>query len=231
MRYRHIFFDLDHTLWDFETNSRATLHELHGELGLSDAGIPDAAEFVSTYEEVNQHLWGGYETGRIPKQVLRVLRFRNTLLHFGVRNDRLAATLAHEYLDRSPRRGALMPGARDLLEDLRSHAGLHVITNGFEEVQGVKLASSGIADLFDVVLTSERAGHRKPDARIFHKALKAAGAEAGSSLMVGDNAAADMLGARNAALDHAHLMPNGDHDPEATYRIRMLDELRPILFG
>lgn len=229
MKYRHVFFDLDHTLWDFETNSRATLHELHRDLDLDGSGIPDADEFILTYEEVNTSMWGGYESGRIPKEVLRVLRFRNTLLHFGVKDDRLATELSRQYLQRCPLRTALMPGALELLDALTGRAHLHIITNGFEEVQRVKLKASGIQDRFRVVLSSERAGHRKPDVRIFEKAMRTAGADRSSSVMIGDSIGSDMVGARSAGLDHAHLASAGMQDPEATYRVAELAELMPIL--
>lgn len=226
-RYRHLFFDLDHTLWDFQGNSRAVLEELHAELDLAGLDIP-LEEFVPTYEEINEHLWGRYEAGDIDKAVLRVLRFRNTLLRFGVKDDRLARTLGTVYLERCPQRPGLNPGARALLEDLRPHYALHIITNGFHEVQRTKLQASGIDHLFTVVLSSEMAGAAKPDARIFQHALRTAGAQADESLMIGDNAVADISGARGAGIDQVHYAPLGSA-LDATYRIAHFDELRVVL--
>ncbi len=229
-RYRHIFFDLDHTLWDFTANSRATLEELFAETDLVSLGVPDAASFIEVYEEVNLGLWGSYESGHIPKEVLRVLRFRNTLRTFGVKNDRLAVHLGHSYVERCPQRGRLMPGTIELLEDLQKVHRLHVITNGFDEVQHVKLRSSDLTRFFDVVLTSEKAGARKPDPRIFEIAMKRAKVGGvGECLMIGDNPMADMHGARNAGWDHVHFAAETDPDPLATYRVRHMDELRGIL--
>lgn len=228
-RYGHLFFDLDHTLWDFETNSRETLRELHVRERLADRGIPDAVDFIDTYEEINHTLWKRYESGHLDRHVLRVLRFRNTLLHHGVKDDALAKRLGRDYLVLSPKRSALLPGAKALLNDLTDRYRLHIITNGFEEVQHVKLASSGIAGHFDLVLTSEEAGARKPDPRIFAAALKRTKATAEESLMIGDSALADMAGARGAGWDHAHFAPNGDGDAEATYVLTRLDDLRAIL--
>lgn len=227
-RYRHLFFDLDHTLWDFRTNSRAVLRELHAELGLAARDIP-ADGLIEVFEEVNDGLWERYEAGRLDKEVLRVLRFRNTLLQFGVKDERLARELGDAYIGRSPLRSALNPGALELLTDLRPHYGIHLITNGFAEVQGLKLASSRIHHLFDVVLTSEQAGARKPAAAIFHHALRSAKAEVHESLMIGDNAQADIAGARAVGIDQVHYAPEGPRDPEATYGIAHFDELRPIL--
>lgn len=227
--YRHIFFDLDHTLWDFTTNSRATLAELHADLDLGERGVPGADELVSVYEEMNKVLWGQYEQGHLPKEVMRVLRFRNTLLHFGVRERGLAETMSHEYLERCPRRTVLHEGAASLLNDLHPHYRLHIISNGFEEVQRVKLKSAGIEALFHTVVTSERAGASKPSPRIFEHAGKRAGARAEHCLMVGDNAISDMLGARQVGWDHAHFAAETAPDPEATYRVHRLDDLRGLL--
>lgn len=230
-RYRHLFFDLDHTLWDFRANSRHVLQELHRELGLEALGVPDADAFVEVYEEINAGLWKRYERGHLPKEVMRVLRFRNTLLAFGVKERGLSERLGHEYLERTPRREGLFPGALQLLEDLRPHYGLHIITNGFAATQLTKLRQSRLEHLFDVVLSSEVAGASKPMPDIFHKALAQAGAVVEESLMIGDSIDADMAGARAVGMDHAHFAPEGELDPEATYRIRALDELRPVLLG
>lgn len=228
-RYAHLFFDLDHTLWDFERNSRATLHDLFIEEKLVDRGIPDAAEFIDAYEEINHGLWQRYESGHLHRDVLRVLRFRNTLLRFGVKDEAMAVRLGHAYLAQCPLRPALMPGAQALLDDLREHYRLHIITNGFHEVQQVKMGSSGIASHFDLVLSSEMAGARKPDPRIFEVALRRTKATASDSLMIGDNLRADIEGARGAGWDQAHYAPKGDHCPQATYALRHLDDLRAVL--
>lgn len=228
-RYTHLFFDLDHTLWDFEANSRATLAELHAELRLDDAGVEHVHEFVEAYEEVNAGLWRQYEAGRIEKAVLRVLRFRNTLLRFGVRNDRLSTTLGQAYIERCPQRTALFPGVLPLLEAVRRTHRVHIITNGFEEVQHRKITGSGLAPYIDVLLTSEQAGAAKPDPRIFELALRKAGATAAESLMVGDNADNDIAGARGVGMDQAHFVPDGAGDPAATHRFTHFDELRQLL--
>ena len=227
-RYRDLFFDLDHTLWDFEGNSRAVLRELHAELGLLEHGI-DADGFLEVYEEVNAQLWGKMESGAIDKGVLRVLRFRNSLLHFGLKDDRLARTMGEEYLLRCPERSGLNPGAGELLRDLQGHYRMHIITNGFHEVQLRKLVASSIKEHFEVIVSSEQAGAAKPSARIFQHALRAAGATAEASMMIGDNAVADVRGAREAGLDQVHYAPAGKADPEATFTIDHFDGLRRIL--
>lgn len=228
-KYAHIFWDLDHTLWDFTANSRATLAELYDHEELAAKGIPDAASFIDAYEEVNQVLWSIYEKGLLKKEVLRVLRFHNTLIQFGISDNRTAERMGRDYLDICPRKPLLVPGALALLQDLDPHYKMHIITNGFEEVQHVKLACSGITEFFDVVLTSEQAGARKPDPRIFHHALQLAKADQQNSLMVGDNPEADMAGARNAGWDHAHYAGETAECNLSTFRLKHLDDLRPIL--
>lgn len=228
-RYTHLFFDLDHTLWDFRTNSRAVLRDLFKELDLAGQGIPDAEALIEVYEEVNAGLWKRMENGTLDKHVMRVLRFRNTLLRFGVKDEPIARTMGDEYLERTPRMEGLFPGTLELLRELRSGYGMHIITNGFELTQATKLKSSGLEGLFDHVITSEGAGAGKPDPRIFAKALKLAKADPAASLMIGDSITADMHGARTAGMDQAHFHPEESGDPLATYRIRRIDELRPLL--
>ena len=228
-RYRHLFFDLDHTLWDFTTNSRATLRELHRVEGLSDAGVPDADVFIAQYEAINHALWAEYGSGRMPKEVLRVLRFRRVLGGFNNVDGRLAERLSRGYIEQCPLRTELMPGARELLAALTGRYSMHIITNGFDEVQAIKLRNSGLREYFDVVLTSERAGAAKPDVRIFEKAMERSCAARAECLMIGDNVGADMEGARRAGWDHVHYAAETPPDPLATYRIQHLDELRAIL--
>lgn len=228
-RYRHLFFDLDHTLWDFEANSRATLNELYTELDLANKGVEKVEEFIEVYEEVNAGLWQRYEAGQIEKAVLRVLRFRNTLVRFGVRNDRLSTQLGHAYIERCPQRTALSPGAREMLDAVRKDHRIHIITNGFDEVQHVKVRCSGLGPYIDVMLTSEKAGARKPDARIFEVAMKKAGALVSESLMIGDMQATDILGARGVGMDQAHYAAPEKADPEATIRFAHFDELAVLL--
>lgn len=228
-RYAHLFFDLDHTLWDFRSNSRQALHELVDAHGLIARGLPDAGAFIEAYEEINAALWAEHGAGRMPKEVLRVLRFRSALQRFGIADGRLAGRLAEAYLELSPRKTALMPGAQELLDAVKGRYRLHIITNGFEEVQRVKLACSGLEGRFDVVLTSERAGAAKPQPAIFNHALRLAKAAPEESLMIGDSAEADMQGARLAGLDHAHYHAETEPDPQATMRIAHHDDLRRLL--
>ena len=226
--YRHLFFDLDHTLWDFQSNSRAVLAELCDEYLVGAYGL-DIEAFIPAYERVNAALWLQFDGGVIPKEVLRAMRFKQALERCGIEDGALARKLEESYMDRCPERALLMPGARNLLQDLQPHYRMHIITNGFTEIQAIKLATSGIREFFQVVLTSEMAGASKPSARIFRHALRSAGAKVYESLMIGDNARADIAGGRNAGLDQVHFVPDELGDPQATYRISHLDQLRSIL--
>ena len=229
-KYEHLFFDLDHTLWDFETNSRATLDELFTDLGLAERGISSSKEFIEVYEDINFSLWEKYRVGKIDKAVLRVLRFRNALLQFGVRDDELARKVGDEYLDRCPHRTALMPGAIELLDYLRGKYVLHIITNGFQEVQAIKMEGSGLSEHFEVIITSEKARAKKPDPKIFNHAFHLSGAQASNSLMIGDSLVADVGGAKAVGMDQVHFDPHG-RTPEqhSTYKISALQQLNKVL--
>lgn len=229
-RYRHVFFDLDHTLWDFRANSRETLNELFAELHLGTRGVADVAEFIGAYEEINAVLWAQYSVGSMDKEVLRVLRFRNTLLQFGVKDDKLARTIGHLYIERCPLKKGLVPGAIDLLDHLRGKSMLHIITNGFHETQHTKLASSGLLGYFHNIITSEKAGARKPDPRIFRYALNKARAIAEDSVMIGDDPTTDIAGARNAGMHTVLYDPEGRHaQVETTRTVAKLRDLLSLL--
>lgn len=226
--YRHLFFDLDRTLWDFESNSRAVLAELCEERLRGPWGVGPEA-FIPVYEQINAELWVQMDGGLIPKEVLRAVRFKRTLAHFGIGDGTLARQLDETYMERTPRRVGLMPGAMALLRDLKPHYDLHIITNGFTETQRLKMQASQIRGFFKAVVTSEMAGAAKPSGRIFRHAMRSAGARVRESLMIGDSAQADVAGGRQVGMDQVHFVPEGGGDPQATYRIQRLDELRAIL--
>ncbi len=229
LKYKTIFFDLDHTLWDFETNSRETLTSLHTFFELRELGVP-LNEFVAVYEEINYKLWDQYAHGKIDRSVLRVLRWRRAFLQFGIRDQELHQAFGRAYIEQCPLKSALMPGTLELLDWLKGQVSMCIITNGFSEVQSVKLENSKIADYFDAVITSELAGVKKPHARIFEMALKQMNANAETSLMVGDNQRADILGGHNSGMDTVHLDVHDAYLGEtATVRIKSMEELRPWL--
>ncbi len=187
-----IFFDLDHTLWDFDRNSGlafATIFEKNKiEVHLQD--------FLEVYSPINFQYWKWFREERVTKAQLRYGRFKKTFdaLNMKVTDDTID-TLSEDYILHLPDHNYLFGGAIELLEYLKKEYKLHIITNGFEEVQMKKLKNSNIDIYFETVTTSEAAGAKKPSPKIFEKALKAAKATPEQSMMIGDTYEADILGA------------------------------------
>jgi YjjG family noncanonical pyrimidine nucleotidase len=228
--YRCILFDLDHTLWDYETNSTETLEELFHHHKLSETGMPSLPDFLKTFETVNTRLWTLYDIGQIHRDVIRYDRFHKIMLEMGVDNYELSLTLSNDYVDRSPKKGALMPNAIEVLDYLQSKYPMTIVTNGFDEIQSVKMASSGITSYFKSVVTSARAGHKKPSKEIFEFALAESGFTAAETIMIGDNLLTDIGGARNASLDTVYFNPNKiPHQEKTEFEISDLKELLNIL--
>ncbi|MCO5237744.1 MAG: YjjG family noncanonical pyrimidine nucleotidase [Chitinophagaceae bacterium] len=230
MTYRHLFFDLDHTLWDFETNALETLKALYQELDLAGYGIGDFSSFFERYTYHNNRLWDRYRKGFIKRSELRIKRMRNTLLDFKIANEPLAQTMDTCFLDRLPTRTVLFPHTIEILEYLRNKGyALHLITNGFESVQHSKLKHSGLTGFFEVVITSEGSNSLKPQKEIFDYALKKTGASQKESIMLGDDMEADIGGAKNAGIDQVYV--NHNNIPavlEPTYMVNALIDLRHI---
>jgi putative hydrolase of the HAD superfamily len=229
--YRHLFFDLDHTLWDFEANANETLAQLFEEYDLARHGRFTFAEFSQRYSEVNHALWRLYQSNKVTQQQLREVRFVRTLTRLGVAEADVPADISARFTDILPLKSAVFPHTHEVLAYLQAKDyRLHLITNGFEDVQLIKLASSGLTDFFEEVITSEHSGYLKPDPRMFAHALARTGALAADSLMVGDNLECDVLGAYNAGIDQVYFNPaRRRHFAQTTYEIASLDELRAFL--
>ncbi|GAB3007374.1 YjjG family noncanonical pyrimidine nucleotidase [Niabella terrae] len=230
MNYQHLFFDLDHTLWDFDTNARQTLSDLYLTLELQSRGVDDFDQFYKNYSQHNQKLWARYRKGHIQQKELRVKRMRLALLDFKIGDETLAETLCHRYLEGLPGRKALFPYTMEILEYLKAkNYQLHLITNGFQEVQFQKITHSGIGKYFDKVITSESSNSLKPQKEIFDYALKITGAKAAESIMLGDDMEADIMGASRAGLDQVYINHTGAlHDFRPTYAVTHLRELEDI---
>ncbi len=230
MRYPTLFFDLDHTLWDFEQNSALTLACLYKEFELGVYGF-GFADFHHQYEIINNKMWNRFRKGFISRKDLRWKRMMQTLLLFKVGNEKLAHQLSERYLDILPKQGKLIPGAREILDYCqRKGYKMHLITNGFETTQHEKLETSGISGYFDKMVTSENSNSMKPKPEIFEFALKAAGARVDDSIMIGDSLEADIYGARAVKMDQVYFNPGQvPHHETVTYEIRALAELEGIL--
>ena len=194
----HIFFDLDHTLWDFETNSDIafkTIFKAH-KVNVS------LENFLTYYKDINQKYWKLYREDSVSKEDLRYGRLKDTFdkINYKV-NDDLIENLAVDYIDVLPNSNLLFEGAHEILTHLQLNYQLHIITNGFNEVQYLKMEKSDLTKYFKTIITSEDAGVKKPNPIIFEYALSQTNAVSGESLMIGDNWEADIMGAKNAGFD------------------------------
>jgi putative hydrolase of the HAD superfamily len=231
MAYKDLFFDLDHTLWDFETNSKETIQELYTTHRLADLGIVDFDGFYSTYSAHNHRLWDRYTKGFIKQEELRWKRVYLSLLDFKVANEALAKEMSLAYLEILPNKKHLFPYTIEILDYLKEKDyKMHLITNGFESVQFKKIKNSGLQDYFIEVITSEASNSLKPQKEIFEYALKNAKASVEKSIMIGDNEFADIQGGINMGMDtvfvnHIQAIPT----IPATYTITHLKELETIL--
>lgn len=206
MKYRHLFFDLDHTLWDFDANAKLTLTELFYELELEKTGVDDLDLFHCAYLMHNEKLWEKYRQGQIKAEELRWKRMFNTLLEFRISDENLARSLGGRFLDLLPTRNILFPGAVAALQYLKDKGYLlHLITNGFEKTQHNKLTHSGISHFFLEVITSETSNSIKPKKEIFDYALNKANAFHDQSIMIGDSIEVDIMGAINAGIDQVYV--------------------------
>lgn len=228
--YKHLFFDLDRTLWDFETTAREAFEDIYNRFKLESRGVKDAISFKDKYNYHNEILWAQYRDGKLSKELLRGLRFKLTLEEFGITDDDLAHQIGAHYVYISPLIVNLFPNAYKILDYLLNKYQLHIITNGFSEVQYTKLKESNLRKYFKQVITSEEAGVKKPDAGIFHYAMMKAGAKTEESMMIGDDPEVDIMGAKNVGMDqvlfdpHSELNQNG-----STYYVNDLIELKKYL--
>ena len=231
MKYKHLFFDLDHTLWDFDANARTTLEQLHLDLKLVDKGIHDFELFYKNYLAHNDRLWARYRNGYIKQEELRIKRMWLTLLDFRIADEALARQLSELFLQLLPMRTLLFPDTIEVLQYLVDKGyGMHLITNGFEKTQRSKLESSGLDVFFKEVVTSESSNSLKPQKEIFEYAMRKAGAEAASSLMIGDSLEVDIAGAMSVGMDQVHVNYNdAPQDLSPTYTVRTLKELEGFL--
>lgn len=231
MKYKHLFFDLDHTLWDFERNSSESLEEIFLNFSLETIGLDSSTSFINTFLRINTSLWDSFDRGIIHHGYIRENRFRMVFEELGVNCPPHHVEIGDYYLQSLPHKNHLLEGALDSLHYLTNKGyAMHIITNGFNDIQAKKIASSGITHFFKHVITFENASAKKPDPRIFEFALELSNAETDESIMIGDNWFADILGAKRAGLDTIYYNPAGlRFDQSPTYDIRKLSELQAIL--
>ncbi len=230
MKYRHIFFDLDHTLWDFDTNAKETLMEVYKLFKLEEKGIHPFEDFYTLYLKHNAILWDRYHKGLISSEDLKWKRMWRTLLSFKIGDELVAKEISAKFLDILPTKKILFDYTIEILEYLAGKKySLHLITNGFEKTQWSKLNNSSLSKYFSHVITSEMSNSIKPAKEIFEYAIEKAGAGLHESIMIGDNPEADIQGAINAGMDNIfvnHIRATTTLSP--TYTIYNLQELENI---
>jgi len=230
MNINHIFFDLDRTLWDFDKNSQDTLKQLVKKFELKSRGIDNPENFINKYKIHNEKLWDLYRVDKITKEELRTKRFRLVLEEYGINDNQLAEDFGMEYIKESPLKTRLFPFAIDVLTYLHKKYTLHIITNGFQEVQHIKLEQSNLTPYFKTIITSEQVGVKKPNPQIFEFSLNNAGAKAEESIMIGDDLEVDIIGAKIFGMEQVYFNPKKEkHQEQLTFEIDSLSQLMEIL--
>ncbi|MDY7394416.1 YjjG family noncanonical pyrimidine nucleotidase [Aureibaculum sp. 2210JD6-5] len=223
---KHVFFDLDHTLWDFETNSAQAFEFIFKE---SNVNI-NIEDFLFHYKPINFRYWKMYREERVSKKVLRYNRLKETfdLMSYKISDDHINH-LSTTYIDNLPNYNVLFDGTTEILNYLLPKYKLHIITNGFEEVQTKKMKTSGILHFFDKIITSESVGVKKPNPKIFNYALQLAETDAANSIMIGDNYEADILGAQRVGMQTIHFRDCNETTCDGTINITDLLEIKQYL--
>ncbi|NOU61878.1 YjjG family noncanonical pyrimidine nucleotidase [Marinifilum caeruleilacunae] len=229
-KYQHLFFDLDRTLWDFDSNSEITLNQLFRDYQLQSI-FGSFLFFKSRFEYHNGKLWNAYYQNRIRKEDLMYRRFYLTLKEAGTDDLDLAKEIAQDFIEISPLQTKTFPNAHKTLQYLKDKGyNLHIITNGFNEVQYKKLSNCRLISYFTEIITSEDAEANKPSPLIFDYALKSAGATRSNSIMVGDDLKTDIAGARKSEIDQIYFNAHKNkHEDQPTYEINNLIEITKIL--
>jgi putative hydrolase of the HAD superfamily len=224
---KHIFFDLDHTLWDFDKNSEETLFELYALYQLKKLGLHSVDIFIETYTLNNHALWLAYHLGNINKEQLRETRFKKTFIDLGLSPDLIPLNFEDDYVNICPTKTNLFPYAHQTLSYLESKYHLHLISNGFKESTEHKVKNTALTPYFKNIIISEVVGINKPDKAIFEYALNKAGGKIGESVMIGDSLEADVRGALNFGMDAIYFNPNKlDKPDDVPIQIHSLSELQ-----
>jgi putative hydrolase of the HAD superfamily len=217
-----LFFDWDHTLWDHDLNAREVLLDLAVEYRLSI----EPESYWNTFEKINNGLWDQYAAGEISQAELRETRFVRFFQELRVEGP--AEEFGDKYLSRAPRKTNLMPGAFEVIQDLAAHYPLYILTNGFDDIQYVKIEGAGMRSFFKEIITSQQVGTKKPSPLFYEYALERAGIHPREALMIGDHVEADVRGALNVGIPAIHYNPFSVAT-DLPHEIQHLDELRSLL--
>ena len=230
MHYKHLFFDLDHTIWDFDKNAEETLHELYHSYNLRDLGLASPDQFIEVYTQNNHQLWAEYHIGKITKEKLRETRFSKTFIDLGLSPDRIPRQFEDDYVNICPTKTNLFPKTHETLAYLKRKYALHLISNGFKESTELKVTKNGLGEYFSNVVISEVVGFNKPDKAIFNHALGLANAGVEESIMIGDSVEADIRGAQNYGMKAIYFNPERKEKPDdVEQEISCLSELMSLL--
>lgn len=222
----HVYFDLDHTLWDFDKNSALTFDVIFKEENIS----LEIRDFLDTYIPINIEYWARYRNNLVSKEVLRTGRLRDSFEALKIQvSDEIINVLSDKYIKVLPGFNHLLQDTIEILTYLKPKYKLHIITNGFEEIQHNKMQNSQIADFFDTITTSEEVGVKKPHLEIFEIALQKSNAHPQNSIMIGDSYEADIEGAINAGLHSIYFDYYGKAETVQVPQIQTLNELRMYL--
>ena len=228
--YKTVFFDLDHTLWDFNLNCAETLQELYAIYELEQFGfsIPD---FQKTYRYINDSMWEGFHRNEVTKEELRTERFPRTFKMLGIESNKVPSRLDTHFIELCPTKPHVHDNSFTILDYLKNKGyGLHIITNGFSETQHVKMKYSGLEKYFDSLIHADHTGHKKPERQIFEYALKTTHSTPEDSIMIGDDLYADVLGAKKMSWGNVFYNPDKKmHTEEVQFEIHNLIELKNIL--
>lgn len=230
MAYKNLFIDLDDTLWDIHLNGRECLEEIFHDYGYRKF-YQSFEDYYNVYMPGNHQLWALYRQGEIKKEELIVERFLAPVRAFGIDDPEYAKRLNDDFLDRTSRKTGLIDGAMELLDYLQPRYRMHILSNGFREVQYKKIENSGLRSYFDKIILSEDAGINKPHPGMFTYALKNSNARRDQTVMIGDSWDADIVGAYNSRIAQIWFNPNNEMPVgfEPTYTVQSLEQIREIL--
>ncbi len=223
-----IFFDLDHTLWDFDANSKLAFEKLLKKNNLN-LSIED---FCKIYKPINSYYWEEYSKGNKTKKEVKLGRLEETFASLNISTtSSFIEDFAHDYLHFLKEEKLLIEGSLEILEYLKNKYKLHILTNGFIEIQEGKIKNAGIEHFFDQIISSEEIGKQKPHPEVFKYAVNKANTFAHKSVMIGDNFKSDILGARNAGMHviHFDLYDQNKVDTKIIPKVNQLVEIKKIL--
>lgn len=228
---RHIFFDLDNTLWDHRKNAYLTLKDIFDREGVRKKYDLLFEDFHRQYFTINENLWAKIRDGEIDKEYLRKHRFYDSFLFFGIDDMELSMKFEDNFLDEIINYNELVPGAYELLEYLsEKDYDLHILSNGFKEVTSRKAELSGIKGYFKTILSADEIQIRKPNPEIYEYALNNAGAVKNESIMIGDDWVADVEGALSFGIKAIFFdVFNDNYTSEQFITIKKLDQIKAYL--